>query len=94
MRLIACLDSGSDLNLSGIDRDLIVYAMAHTRSVAQAPKLPDIEAICHDYAQRWFGQDWTLMKDEKAELRIEANRWLKCWRAVSVSSTQKNSEAT
>ncbi len=40
MRLIACLDSGSDLNLSGIDRDLIVYAMAHTRSVAQRRPMP------------------------------------------------------
>ena len=45
-----------------------------------------IEAICHDYAQRWFGEDWPLMdEDEKAELRIEAHRWLKCW--VSVTST-------
>lgn len=37
MRLIACQDSGSDVNLSGIDRDLIVYAMAHSFCHAQTP---------------------------------------------------------
>lgn len=36
MRLIACQPSGADVNLSGIDRDLIVYAMALTFHDAQA----------------------------------------------------------
>jgi hypothetical protein len=39
------------------------------------PTNKQIEAICHDYAQRWFGEDWPLMEDDqKAELRIEAYR--------------------
>src|SRR6185437_12668672 len=56
-----------------------------------APRVPDIEAICHDYAQRWFGEDWPLMdEDEKAELRIEAHRWLKCWAAVTSTPCSHN----
>jgi hypothetical protein len=31
-RLISCLDSGEAINLSGIDRDLIVYALAFTQA--------------------------------------------------------------
>src|SRR6185312_17494545 len=45
---------------------------------------PDIEAICSNYAQMWFGDYWpSYNEDEKAELRIEAHRWLKCWSGVS-----------
>jgi hypothetical protein len=36
MRLIACQESGVDVNLSGIDRDLVVYAMARTFAEPQA----------------------------------------------------------
>lgn len=35
-RLINSLNSGDDINLSGIDRDLIVYAMAFTASAQEA----------------------------------------------------------
>lgn len=31
-RLINCLDSGETINLSGVERDLIVYAMARAAS--------------------------------------------------------------
>lgn len=33
MRLINCIESCEDVNLSGIDRDLIVYALARTLSL-------------------------------------------------------------
>ena len=46
-----------------------------------------IERLCHDYAQRWYGQDWPLMdEDAKSELRVEAQHWLKCWLAIQEES--------
>jgi hypothetical protein len=53
-------------------------------STEPTPRAPDIEAICSNYAQMWFGDYWpSYNEDEKAELRIEAHRWLKCWAAVT-----------
>jgi len=55
-------------------------------STESAPSAWNIDAICHDYAQRWFGDDWPSMDEEdRAELRIEAHRWFKCWAAVTSS---------
>src|ERR1700761_8073628 len=55
------------------------------------PNIPDVEAVCHDYAQRWFGSDWPLMdEDEKAELRIEAHRWLKCIAALGTTGAAED----
>jgi hypothetical protein len=49
-----------------------------------APGALDIEALCHDYAQRWLGQDFSsLNASHRTELAIEAHHWIKCWAAVT-----------
>jgi hypothetical protein len=58
-------------------------------STAPTPAAPDIESLCHDYAQRWLGQDFSsLNANHRTELAIEAHRWIKCWAAVT--STERS----